>query len=259
MQENEWIEEIGQRLRECRQHLGMSQEEAAEMLGCTQCKISRMENGIGVHDLYTLHEFAAGFGVPLDWIIFGVVLKEGITMDKTEKVIAFGNEDDTAGRRSFSFDDITAWKDGKVYSFYDSDGEMTGEKISELRKRGYNIHFSFLSAIKSSPIPEEAARRMAADILSHAEEKEGYWRNAETDLLAFLLLYVAMPHKGMQVKSVEGLCYVLSNEEERRKFVDDLPPDFHRMYAAFSMNREANQVLAAVYSNIRKTNIIYED
>ena len=56
---------IGTRLRQLREHKGMSQGDIEEITGLLRCYISRVENGHTVPSLETLERFAAALDVPL--------------------------------------------------------------------------------------------------------------------------------------------------------------------------------------------------
>ena len=66
---DQFTKEIGARIKECRLSMGLSQEAIATDFGYTQSKWSRIENGIGVGDLYLLYDLcelpkAKALGLP---------------------------------------------------------------------------------------------------------------------------------------------------------------------------------------------------
>jgi len=57
--------EIGARLRQLREHKGMSQGDVEKVTGMLRCYTSRVEHGHTVPSVKTLEKYAAAFGVPL--------------------------------------------------------------------------------------------------------------------------------------------------------------------------------------------------
>jgi len=55
--------------REWREHLKLTQDEAAERIGVTQSKLSRIEKGISPYDQDFLEEAALAYGVSIDTLI----------------------------------------------------------------------------------------------------------------------------------------------------------------------------------------------
>ncbi len=55
--------------REWREHLGLTQDEAAERIGATQSKLSRIEKGVTPYDQDFLEEAARAYGVSVDTLI----------------------------------------------------------------------------------------------------------------------------------------------------------------------------------------------
>lgn len=55
--------------REWREHLKLTQDEAAERIGVTQSKLSRIEKGITPYDQDFLEEAAIAYGVSIDTLI----------------------------------------------------------------------------------------------------------------------------------------------------------------------------------------------
>jgi len=56
---------MGERLRQLREHKGLSQGDVEKASGLLRCYISRVEHGHTVPSLETLERFAAAFDVPL--------------------------------------------------------------------------------------------------------------------------------------------------------------------------------------------------
>lgn len=59
---------FGERLKMLRKEKGLKQEEIAAILGCTQRKISYLEQGVSEPDLQTLFKLADYFGVSIDFL-----------------------------------------------------------------------------------------------------------------------------------------------------------------------------------------------
>lgn len=59
---------FGERLKVLRKENHLNQEEIAKILGCTQRKISYMEQGVTEPDLQTLIKLADYFGVSIDFL-----------------------------------------------------------------------------------------------------------------------------------------------------------------------------------------------
>lgn len=59
---------FGERLKILRKENHLNQEEIAKILGCTQRKISYMEQGVTEPDLQTLIKLADYFGVSIDFL-----------------------------------------------------------------------------------------------------------------------------------------------------------------------------------------------
>lgn len=59
---------FGERLKVLRKENHLNQEEIAKILGCTQRKISYMEQGVTEPDLQSLVKLADYFGVSIDFL-----------------------------------------------------------------------------------------------------------------------------------------------------------------------------------------------
>lgn len=59
---------FGERLKVLRKENHLNQEEIAKILGCTQRKVSYMEQGVTEPDLQTLIKLADYFGVSIDFL-----------------------------------------------------------------------------------------------------------------------------------------------------------------------------------------------
>lgn len=59
---------FGERLKILRKENHLNQEEIAKILGCTQRKISYMEQGVTEPDLQSLVKLADYFGVSIDFL-----------------------------------------------------------------------------------------------------------------------------------------------------------------------------------------------
>lgn len=66
-----WLMDLGKRMRAARQQRGLKQADVAAMLQCTRGAVSQFETGLNKPSLETLIAFAQGTGVSLDWLILG--------------------------------------------------------------------------------------------------------------------------------------------------------------------------------------------
>ena len=219
----------GRRIRDARKSLGLSQEEAAALLGITQSKLSRLENGQGTHDLYILHEISVGFNKPLEWLVFGIGETEENSMEKEET------------------NEIKAVKNGRV-EVVNPEGELTGSVLRELRRNGYSVRYIFPSSLKECADPQKEALRMARMILERPENENAFWGQAEVSLLAFLLLYVAT---SKDERTFEEILTELIDEDKRRDMYATLSPELRGMFNCVFLHREATQIVLLVLLNIR--------
>ena len=63
---------FGRRLKECRELIGMTQEELAEMVGVEKQHISRIERGVRACSIDLLVIFAATLHISTDYLLLGV-------------------------------------------------------------------------------------------------------------------------------------------------------------------------------------------
>lgn len=63
--------EIGQRIRGCRENLGLSQEEAAERCGISPSFYSNIERGIKIMSLETFSSICVAMSVSPDYLLSG--------------------------------------------------------------------------------------------------------------------------------------------------------------------------------------------
>lgn len=273
---------IGERIRQVRKENGLSQKSFADVLNCEQYKISRLEKGLGVRDLDWLRFISVAFDVPLDYLIFGVALKEDTKMAKTDKkgtvFLGASQEDDCVFRgamENFAGDGLTVIdEEGTRLSWdllYEKGDEIRVLDKTELdelfaifKKRGYVSSISFLSSIKDSESPEVEARRMAKEILEFraGEEKELYWSEAEQNLLAFVLLYMVENEDkscGFH-KVIWALRSDLNNggEEELREAIESsMTPELRSVYDALRNDRNTNAVAVLVEEKLRDANLMW--
>lgn len=59
---------FAERLRMLRKEKGLKQEDIAKVIGCTQRKISYLEQGVTEPDLQSLFKLADFFGVSIDFL-----------------------------------------------------------------------------------------------------------------------------------------------------------------------------------------------
>ncbi|QTE74768.1 helix-turn-helix transcriptional regulator [Clostridiales bacterium FE2010] len=71
------MKEIGKRLRNLREGIGVSQEKLAKMLGTTQSSINRYENGQTEPPVELLRKYADMFDVSMDYIFARTDAPEG--------------------------------------------------------------------------------------------------------------------------------------------------------------------------------------
>lgn len=73
---NDYKLEIGQRIKEVRSKAGKNQVEFSGMVGCSQPKIYRIEQGERLPDVILLKKTSEIFGVTLEWLINGKEVKK---------------------------------------------------------------------------------------------------------------------------------------------------------------------------------------
>lgn len=66
--EQEW-RALGERLREAREYLGLSQQEVSELLGVSRPAVSQMEAGRRKVSTLELREFARLYRKPYEWLV----------------------------------------------------------------------------------------------------------------------------------------------------------------------------------------------
>ena len=66
--EQEW-RALGERLREAREYLGLSQQEVADLLGVSRPAVSQMESGRRKVSTLELREFARLYRKPYEWLV----------------------------------------------------------------------------------------------------------------------------------------------------------------------------------------------
>jgi len=68
----EFVDGLRERLRECRKHSGLTQEQVARRVGVTSITISRYERGnVRAPDVETLSKIAKLYGTTVDWLLRG--------------------------------------------------------------------------------------------------------------------------------------------------------------------------------------------
>ena len=74
MSQCEYIEytSIGRRIRQCRQALGMTQNQLAKLIGVTGSFVGHIERAEKVPSLETVARLSAELGVTMDWLVFGI-------------------------------------------------------------------------------------------------------------------------------------------------------------------------------------------
>lgn len=247
---------IGTRIKARRLELGMSQEAAAEMLGYTQSKMSRMENGIGTNDLNNLTIIAVGFGCPLEMLIFGITkeevarMKTGKATEKTSDSITREEGNDEPGIKADN-------PKGDIYRALHTIEQKTGMKIQVLNLRNEDgedvTPWSVLSQIRAADDPECVAETIASIIFANLSDGDNYWDPAGRNLLAFLLLYVATGREEASVSDVlntirENLC----DEKADEQFRATLPLELKGKYQAFADDKNAEQILSLVECKIKE-------
>jgi transcriptional regulator with XRE-family HTH domain len=66
--EHEW-RALGERLREAREYLGISQQEVSELLGVSRPAVTQMESGRRKVSPLELREFARVYRKPYEWLV----------------------------------------------------------------------------------------------------------------------------------------------------------------------------------------------
>ncbi len=69
---------FGRRLKECRELIGMTQEELAEMVGVEKQHISRIERGVRACSIDLLVIFASTLHISTDYLLLGVSIDKEI-------------------------------------------------------------------------------------------------------------------------------------------------------------------------------------
>src|SRR5712671_674013 len=97
---DDWSAQFGSRLRDARDRAGMSQEEVAKKLGCTNRSVTRWENGESDPGFGKVARLAALLEVSLDWIANrtpmqqvvkpGMVMVNSTVQDQLQDLIANG-------------------------------------------------------------------------------------------------------------------------------------------------------------------------
>lgn len=85
---------IGLRIRQLREHRGMSQGDIEEKTGLMRCYISRVENGHTVPSLETLERFAGALDVQLYQLFYdnGTLSTPNVTLRQSLEEMAQGND-----------------------------------------------------------------------------------------------------------------------------------------------------------------------
>ena len=74
MSQCEYIEytSIGRRIRQCRQALGITQNQLGKLIGVTGSFVGHIERAEKVPSLETVARLSAELGVTMDWLVFGI-------------------------------------------------------------------------------------------------------------------------------------------------------------------------------------------
>ncbi|MCP5054460.1 MAG: hypothetical protein GY940_45250 [bacterium] len=87
---NEWLREIGSRLKELRKRFEYNREKMSAYLGLSDNGLGKNEGGHTFPGNLTLHRLKEHFGVSMDWLLFGggpVFFEEKKTVQEWEKEI----------------------------------------------------------------------------------------------------------------------------------------------------------------------------
>lgn len=239
----------GNRIKARRIELGMSQEEAAEMLGYTQSKMSRMENGVGTNDLENLKVIAAGFDCSLEMLVFGITQEEVVKM--------------TAGEVKCK-DDAVLCKDKDIKENAVKAVDTKGEVLESLRgvihepdvlnlgEENDVTPWSVLAQIRSADDPEHFADMAAAMCFTDRSGDDAFWNQGAANLLSFLLLY-ASAHEDVNVFDIlYKLRVSLRKRSNVFRFCAKLPLELRGKYLAFAKDRNAEWILSLVEYRLRE-------
>lgn len=84
--------EIGQKIRKCRENLGISQEKAAEQCGISPSFYSNIERGIKVMSLETFVTICRVFSVSADYLLFdNLAATDEIILNTLTEVKKYGD------------------------------------------------------------------------------------------------------------------------------------------------------------------------
>lgn len=98
---------IGQKLKECRKKVGLSQEQLAEKLCVSRQAITKWESDRGVPDVGNLRSISQLFGVSIDYllddgeILMNTAIKEAIYLEDYEKTGKFRSKYDAVVKSKY--------------------------------------------------------------------------------------------------------------------------------------------------------------
>lgn len=69
--EKQQLNEISNRIKQCRNKIGLTQEEVAEKIGLTYSSYTKIENGLVGLSIETLLKIAEFYDISLDFLIYG--------------------------------------------------------------------------------------------------------------------------------------------------------------------------------------------
>lgn len=77
--------EVGARLAVTRDAVGLTQQQFADMFGCSRSAIANWEAGRGLPDVHTMMRFCARYEIPLDWVYQGKAAR--LPLEIAQKVL----------------------------------------------------------------------------------------------------------------------------------------------------------------------------
>lgn len=98
---------IGEKLKECRRKVGLSQEQLAEKLYVSRQAVTKWESNKGVPDVYNLQNISKLLGVSIDYLLddgkalLNTVIKESININDYKKASKFASIYDSVVREKY--------------------------------------------------------------------------------------------------------------------------------------------------------------